>query len=388
VVEEWFKSWEARLGEAFGARAGRPPDGMWVAPGRVNLIGEHTDYNDGFALPLAVDRHVAVAAARRQDGRLRCWSLQADASADRPLAGLGPGRSRGWAAYPEGVAWALGQAGVEMTGADLVVDSDLPAGAGLSSSAALEIAVALALVDLAGAGLDPVTLAQLAQRAEGEVVGMPCGIMDQLASVAGRAGCAVLLDTRSLEVEPVPLGLEAAGLRLAVIDTAVPRRLVDAPYAERREACRVAADVLGVPALRDATLADVEAAADRLGDPGYRRARHVVTENARVLETADRLRAGRVASIGPLLAASHDSLRHDFEVSCPELDLAVATATAAGAAGARLTGAGFGGCAVALLPGEALGELAGALGRAFAERGYAPPAVLDIEPAGGARRMA
>jgi galactokinase len=388
VVEEWFKDWEARLGEAFVARTGRPPDGVWVAPGRVNLIGEHTDYNDGFALPLAVDRHVVVAAARREDGRLRCWSLQADTAGDRSLVDLGPGRSRGWAAYPEGVAWALGQAGVEIPGADLVVDSDLPAGSGLSSSAALEIAVALALVDLAGAGLDLAQLAQVAQRAEGEVVGMPCGIMDQLASVAGRAGCAVLLDTRSLEVEPVPLHLEAAGLRLAVIDTAVPRRLVDAPYAERREACRVAARLLGVPALRDATLADVEAAAARLGDPGYRRARHVVTENARVLETAALLRAGRVAAVGPLLAASHESLRHDFEVSCPELDLAVATATSAGAIGARLTGAGFGGCAVTLIPAEAVGDMAGALRRAFAERDYAPPAVLEIEPSAGARRMA
>jgi galactokinase len=286
------------------------------------------------------------------------------------------------------VAWALGQVGVEIPGADVVVDSDLPAGAGLSSSAALEVAVALALTELTGADLDSLQLARVAQRAESEVVGMPCGIMDQLASLAGRAGCAVLVDTRTLETEPVPLGLEKAGLRLVVIDTRVPRRLVEAPYAERRESCQEAARRLGVPALRDVTLAEVESAAGRLGEPGHRRARHVVSENGRVLEVAALLRAGRVADVGSHLAASHASLRHDFDASCPELDLAVATAIAAGATGARLTGAGFGGSALALVPDEAVDEVAGALRSAFDENGFSEPAVLEVIPADGAHRVA
>jgi galactokinase len=372
---------------AFRERTGRDPEGVWAAPGRVNLIGEHTDYNDGFVLPAAIDRLVLVAAGRRGDGRLRLWSLQAEPPADLELAGIGPGKVGGWAAYPAGVAWALGQAGVELGGADLVVDGDVPAGSGLSSSAALECATATALADLGGAGLDRAALAGLARRAENEVVGVPSGVMDQMVSMLGRAGHALFLDTRSLGTEQVPLPLEAAGLCLVVIDTRAGHRLVDGAYADRRAACRAAAAVLGVPALRDATPALLERYATALGDPGLRRARHVVTENARVLAAVELLRAGDLDRLGPLLAASHASLRDDYEVSSPELDTAVEAAVAAGAVGARMTGAGFGGSAIALVETALSGRVADRAGGAFAAAGFGPPQVTAVVPSDGARRL-
>jgi galactokinase len=372
---------------AFRERTGRDPEGVWAAPGRVNLIGEHTDYNDGFVLPAAIDRLVLVAAGRRAGGRLRLWSLQAEPPADLELAGIGPGRVGGWAAYPAGVAWALGQAGVELGGADLVVDGDVPAGSGLSSSAALECATATALADLHGAGLDRTALAGLARRAENEVVGVPSGVMDQMVSMLGRAGHALFLDTRSLGAEQVPLPLEAAGLSLVVIDTRAGHRLVDGAYADRRAACAAAAAVLGVPALRDATPGQVEAAAGALGDPGLRRARHVVTENARVLAAVELLRAGDLDRLGPLLAASHASLRDDYEVSSPELDTAVEAAVAAGAVGARMTGAGFGGSAIALVEADLAGRVADRARDAFAAAGFGPPQVTAVVPSDGARRL-
>jgi len=377
-----------RVVAAFRERTGRDPDGVWAAPGRVNLIGEHTDYNDGFVLPAAIDRQVVAAAGRREGGRLRVWSLQTGPPADLELAQIGPGRVEGWAAYPAGVAWALGQAGVEVGGADLVVDGDVPAGAGLSSSAALECATATALADLFGAGLDRVELAGVARRAENEVVGVPSGVMDQMVSMLGRAGHALFLDTRSLDTEQVPLPLAAAGLCLLVLDTRAGHRLVDGAYADRRAACEAAAAVLGVAALRDATLEQVEAAAGELGDERFRRARHVVTENARVLEAVGLLRAGELDRLGPLLAASHASLRDDYEVSSPELDTAVAAAVAAGAIGARMTGAGFGGSAIALAAADLAGRVGDRVRDAFAAAGFGPPAVEAVTASDGARRLA
>jgi galactokinase len=286
------------------------------------------------------------------------------------------------------VAWALGQAGVELGGADLVVDGDVPAGSGLSSSAALECATATALADLGGAGLDRAALAALARRAENEVVGVPSGVMDQMVSMLGRAGHALFLDTRSLGAEQVPLPLEAAGLCLLVIDTRAGHRLVDGAYADRRAACGAAAAVLGVPALRDATPALLERHAAALGDPGRRRARHVVTENARVLAAVELLRAGELDRLGPLLAASHASLRDDYEVSSPELDTAVEAAVAAGAVGARMTGAGFGGSAIALVETALAGRVADRARYAFAAAGFGPPQVTAVVPSDGARRLA
>jgi galactokinase len=376
-----------RLAAAFREHTGQDPDGVWAAPGRVNLIGEHTDYNDGFVLPAAIDRTVLAAAGRRPGGRLRLWSLQTGPPADLEMVGIGPGKVEGWAAYPAGVAWALGQAGVELGGADLVVDGDVPAGAGLSSSAALECATATALADLYGAGLDRPTLAGLARRAENEVVGVPSGAMDQMVSMLGRAGHALFLDTRSLATEQVPLPLEAAGLSLLVLDTRAAHRLVDGAYADRRAACEAAAATLGVAALRDATPEQVEQHRAELGDPGVRRARHVVTENARVLEAVELLRAGDLDRLGPLLAASHASLRDDYEVSSPELDTAVEAAVEAGAVGARMTGAGFGGSAIALVRTDLAGRVADRVREAFAAAGFGSPRIGPVVASDGARRL-
>ncbi|HYH50353.1 MAG TPA: galactokinase [Acidimicrobiia bacterium] len=377
---------------AFVERVGRSPDGVWRAPGRVNLIGEHTDYNDGFVLPVAIDRSVAVAAGRREDGVLRSWSTRDPGDpVTRPVAEAGPGRSTGWTAYVEGMAWALRQQGVEVPGADLVVHADLPAGGGLSSSAALEAAVGLALVDLAGEStIDRVSLALAGQRAENDVVGMPCGIMDQMAVLLARAGHALFLDTRTREAELVPFDPAANGLTLLVIDTRVKHTLVGSPYAERRRACEQAAATLGVAALRDVTLDDVEAArkAGAFDDVTYRRARHVVTENARVLDVVASLRAGDLTAMGAALAGSHASLRDDYEVSCAELDVAVEAAVAGGAVAARMTGGGFGGSALALAPAGTGERVEQAVNQAYAAAGFGPPAVFAVCIADGAERVA
>jgi galactokinase len=372
---------------AFVERFGREPEGIWAAPGRVNLIGEHTDYNDGFVLPLAIDHRVTVAAARRADDRLRLLSLE-KGEREMTLSDIGPGLVEGWAGYVAGAVWSLAREGVEVGGLDLALTSDVPVGSGLSSSAAVECATVLATRDLYGGPGDPGRLALIAQRAENEIVGVPSGIMDQMASMACIAGHVLLLDTRSLVAEQVPFELDAAGLTLLVIDTGVSHALADGAYAERRRACEAAARLLELPALRDATEADVAAAADLLGEVRYRRARHVVTENARVLEVVDRLRAGRLEAIGPLLTASHVSLRDDYEVSAPELDTAVEAALRAGALGARMTGAGFGGCALALAPAVEVGVVTRVVTAAFADRGFRAPTVFAVHPAHGARRLA
>ena len=380
--------------DAFAKRVGQLPDGVWRAPGRVNLIGEHTDYNDGFVLPVAIDRSVVVAAGRRDDGVLRIWSTRdRGGPVTRPVAETGPGTSTGWSAYIEGMAWVLHEQGITVPGADLVVHADLPAGAGLSSSAALEAAVGLALLDLAagdGRNVDRVTLALAGQRAETEVVGMPCGIMDQMAVLFGRAGHALFLDTRSRATELVPFDPADGGLTLLVIDTRVKHALVGSPYAERRRACERAAAALGVAALRDVTLEDLEAAgaAGKLDEVTFRRARHVVTENARVLDVVAALRAGEMGAIGPALAGSHRSLRDDYEVSCPELDVAVDAAVAAGAVAARMTGGGFGGSALALAPLDAADGVERAVIEAFAAAGFGPPVVFAVSIADGAERVA
>jgi galactokinase len=376
---------------AFVERVGRSPDGVWQAPGRVNLIGEHTDYNDGFVLPVAIDRSVVVAASRRDDAVLRSWSTRdRGGPVTRPVAEAGPGTSSGWAAYVEGMAWVLREQGIAVPGADLVVHADLPAGAGLSSSAALEAAVGLALLDLADEpSVDRATLALAGQRAETEVVGMPCGIMDQMAVLLGRAGHALFLDTRSRETELVPFDPAGRGFTLLVIDTRVKHALVGSPYAERRRACERAAETLGVRALRDVTLDDLEEARSggKLDEVTFRRARHVVTENGRVPDVVATLRAGEMERIGPALAGSHASLRDDYEVSCPELDVAVEAAVGAGAVAARMTGGGFGGSALALAPLNGVGRVEQAVGEAFAAAGFGPPVVFAVSIADGARRV-
>lgn len=376
----------AAVRAAFEEATGRAPDGVWSAPGRVNLVGEHTDYNDGFVLPVAIDRRTVVAAARRSDDVLRCWSAQMEGTAECRLGQIGPGRASGWSAYPQGAAWALTQRGVVLGGVDLMVDSKVPPGAGLASSAALIGAVALALGELHGAHLTRLELARAGQEAEWRMAGAPVGVMDHMVAVLGRTGHALFLDTRSMDHEAVPLGLAEDGLALVVIDTGASHRLADGAYASRRRSCQLAARLLGVPALRDVSVEGLEAARYQLDETLFRRVRHVVTENARVLEAVALLEDGRADSLGPLLGRSHSSLSDDFEVSAPELDLAVAAAEAAGALGARLTGAGFGGSALALVPFDRYRTVRAEVMRAFARSGFAEPFVFTVETGGGAER--
>lgn len=370
------------------------PEGVWAAPGRVNLIGEHTDYNDGFVLPFALPQRTEVAAARRGDGILRLHSADAPAGAvSLDVAGLDPARppqgAASWSAYPAGVAWALLDAGLPIGGgADLHVRSEVPTGAGLSSSAALEVAAGLALADLYGLAPTRPELAALARRAENAYVGVPCGVMDQMASACATEGHALHLDTRSLEQRHIPFDCAAAGLRLLVIDTRVKHALADGAYAQRRASCHEAAAVLGVPALRDLPYDGLEQALAGLADPVHRkRVRHVVTENERVVRIVELLRSGGLREAGPLLTEGHASLRDDYEVSCPELDLAVSTATAAGAYGSRMTGGGFGGSALALIDADAEPEVGRAVTEAFRGAGYAPPRITTAAPSGGAVRL-
>jgi galactokinase len=356
----------------FRTAHGRSPSAVGRAPGRVNLIGEHTDYNAGLCLPIALPHATYAAVAPRADRRVRVVSAQADTAWEGEAAD-----ATGWAGYAAGVVWALREAGVDVPGVDLAIDSSVPVGAGLSSSAALECAVGAALTVLVGP-LDPDALVTAAIRAETELVGAPTGGMDQTVAVHARAGHALLLDFASGDRTPV--AWEPDGLRLLVVDTRVGHALVDGEYAERRRACEEAARVLGVPTLRGATPESLEGRTESW----VRRARHVVGENARVLAFAEAARQRDWPAAGRLMTASHASLHDDYEVSCPELDVAVDAALAAGALGARLTGGGFGGCAIALVPDNALEEVADAVSAAFAAHAWGTPAYLLAEASGGA----
>ncbi|MCZ2823888.1 MULTISPECIES: galactokinase [unclassified Modestobacter] len=367
---------------------GSDPDGVWAAPGRVNLIGEHVDYTGGRCLPFALTRVTAAAVRRRDDDRVRISSTDPDAAPfEGTLADLGPGDVSGWVAYAAGTLWSLQQAGVELPGLDLAVSSDVPLGAGLSSSASLEAAVALSAAELAGRADDRELrhlLIQAAIRAENEVVGAGTGGMDQTVALLAEEGSALLIHTRDSRTEPVQLGLAEAGLELMVIDTRVSHTLADGQYAQRRADCEEAARQLGLEWLSDATPADVA----RLGDPRLQaRTRHVVTENQRVDEVVELVRAGRVAEIGPLLDGSHTSLRDDYEVSAVELDVVVAAARAAGALGARMVGGGFGGSAIALIRSTDAQAVGDAVTAACRERDLTVPGILTVTSGPAARRL-
>ncbi|MGY0003367.1 galactokinase [Micromonospora sp. I033] len=379
----------ARATAGFRQRYGAEPAGRWAAPGRVNLIGEHTDYNDGFVLPFALPLRTVVAAAVRDDGRWTVWSELDDEPVEfGPAEADEPGRVDGWAAYVAGVVWALRAAGHAVPGARLAIASDVPVGSGLSSSAAIEAAVLAALVELGGLDLPADRWPRLAQRAENDYVGAPTGIMDQSAVIRGRSGHALFLDCRTEAVEQIPFDLDAAGLAVLVVDSRAPHRHADGEYAARRKSCERAAKALGVAALRDVATADLDAALARLDDAETRRrVRHVVTEDQRVLDTVELLRAGRARDIGPLLTASHASMRDDFEITVPEIDTAVEAALAAGAYGARMTGGGFGGCVLALVDADAADAVAAAVAAAYADRGFAAPGTRTVLPAGGVARL-
>jgi galactokinase len=374
------------VARAYADAFGEEPAGVWFAPGRVNLIGDHTDYNDGFVLPFALGSGVAVAAGRRGDG-LTVWSRQRPTDlVTAAVDALAPGAVTGWAAYPLGMAWSLARAGHRPGDTSIAIDADLPLGAGLSSSAALECAVGLALADLHGLRVVRPELVRLASRAENDFVGVPTGIMDQSAALLCQGGNALLLDCRSGASDDVPLEPGASGLAILMIDTQIRRALTDGRYAQRRRSCEAAAAALGVASLRD--LPDGPDDVAGLDDPELcRRARHVISENRRVLAVADLLRRGDLAAIGPLLTASHASLRDDFEVSWPEADVAVETAIAAGAVGARMTGGGFGGAVIALAPVAAIADISSAVSAAYSSQAWPSPVIAPAAPSHGARRL-
>lgn len=376
-----------RAAAGFRARYDADPDGVWFAPGRANLIGEHTDYSSGFVLPFALASGVAVAAGRVPGGELTVFSCQQDGEpVTVAVDALTPGMIPGWVGYPLGVAWALREAGHQPGGTRIAVDADLIMGAGLSSSAALECATGLALCELHDLQVPRRELAALASRAENDFAGAPTGIMDQSAALLCEAGHALLLDCRSGATELVPLDPGAAGLTLLVIDTGARHALSDGRYGERRRSCEEAARQLGVSSLREVT--DRPDEVDLLTDAELRRrARHVVSENRRVLEAVALLRRGALREVGPLLTQSHTSLRDDFEVSWPEADLAVDAATTAGALGARMMGGGFGGSVLALVPDDRLDSVEAAVATAYGERNW-PAAVVSVAvPSDGARRL-
>ena len=364
---------------------GSVPEGIWFAPGRVNLIGEHTDYNDGFVLPFALEQRALVAAGHRDDDLIVVHAMDLPETVELPLSGLNPGGG-GWAAYPAGVLWALREAGHRVGAVNLVLTSDVPLGAGLSSSAAIECAVMAAACDLFGLEIAPMERARLAQRAENAYVGAPTGLLDQAASTLCRAGHGLFMDCRTLETAEVPLPLREQGIEILVLDTHTPHSHVDGEYGERRATCEQAAAILGIRALRDVT--NLDAALARLPDERMRkRVRHVVTENDRTRTALKLAVKGNLAGLASLLNESHASMRDDYEITVPTIDLAVETALAQGALGARMTGGGFGGCIIAWCPAGRAERIGSAIRDAFEKAGFQEPSWFTAVPSEGAGRL-
>lgn len=359
------------------------PDGVWSAPGRVNLIGEHTDYNNGFVFPFGIDRRTWVALSLRDDRVARVASTFSSEVFEYELSETKP-TDLDWALYPLGVAWAMAERAGR--GFDAFFVSDVPVGAGLSSSAAIECSIATALNDVWQCGYTKQELALIGQKAENQVVGAPTGIMDQTASMLAKSDCAVLIDCQSLTTELVELGLSQKELVVAVIDTRVAHRHSDGGYRVRREACERGAAIMSVNSLRDLTAEDLSKAEQKMDDLTFRRSRHVITENQRVLDAVNALRSGNLEQMGELMLQSHASMRDDFEISIPELDLAVETAMSSGAVGARMTGGGFGGAAIAIIHQTKLDELRNKSLEAFSNHGFIEPNVFSVAPSDGARR--
>ncbi|MFT4147912.1 MAG: galactokinase [Micrococcaceae bacterium] len=372
--------------EAYGTK----PDGIWAAPGRVNLIGEHTDYNEGFVFPFALDKTTHCAVKLTQGNTIEVASVfeNNDVKTETISTDLDKDKISDWAAYPLGVLWAFKTAGYDIPAMEIMITSNVPIGAGLSSSAAIECAVALAINDLLDLNIPKKQLAAYCRQAENDVVGAPTGIMDQSASLLGEKDHALFLDCRSLDTDLVPLNLGKADASILVIDTHVSHALADGEgYAARKASCDKAAELLDVPTLRDVTQETLENVPDDMDLETAKRMRHVVTENDRVLQAAKALKNGTIEDIGSLLDASHESMRDDFEISCPELDLAVATAQKNGAIGARMTGGGFGGSAIAVVKNEDIETIKEAIYEAFLNAGYNTPSIFTVSAGSGATRI-
>jgi galactokinase len=369
------------IAKRFNDLFGRAPEIVAAAPGRVNLIGEHIDYSDGFVLPFAISDTTVVALARRTDSLIRIASVQKNSNIfETSLLDLAPGEGEGWVRYALGVLWVLGLE----TGMELLIDGRVPLGAGLSSSAALECSIATAVNHLFGKGLSLAELARAAQKAENEYVGVPCGIMDQSVSLMARSGSALLLDCRDLTSENIPFLIAPQGLELLIIDTQAHHKLVDGGYAERRASCEKAVEMLAISSLRDISVVEYASRQSELDPVTYLRGFHAVTEMKRVLDAVDALKRNNFVRLGELLNQSHRSLRDDYTVSCPELNLAVDTALAQGALGARMFGGGFGGSAIALIKSDQLKRTENAITKAFSAKSFKAPRFFTSLPSAGA----
>jgi len=371
-----------QLASKFQEIFGKAPEIIASAPGRVNLIGEHVDFLDGFVLPFAISNATTVAIARNNENKIRCASIQKKGAVSTiDCANITPKSGEAWTRYPIGVLWSL-----EIdSGLDILVDGQVPLGAGLSSSAALECAVATSINELFNLGLTLPELARAAQRAENIYVGMPCGIMDQSVSLMATQGNALLLDTRNLSIEQIPFDIAPLGLELLVIDTQVHHALVDGGYAERRASCEKAIADLGITSLRDISIADFVARKSELDEKTYLRAFHGVTEMKRVLDAVSLLKAGDFVGFGEIVTAAHISLRDNYTVSCPELNLAVDTAVKFGALGSRMIGGGFGGSAIALIKAKDSDLIKDEIKSAFMAARYKSPRFFSALPSSGAK---
>ena len=371
---------EKKFLETFGAE----PDLVAAAPGRVNLIGEHIDYSDGFVLPFAIKDRTLVAARKRHDSTVRIASAQRrNKIVTVDISTVKPGLKGEWERYALGVLWALGV----KEGVDLLIDGHVPLGAGLSSSAALECSVATAMNHLFDLGYNLEELARLTQKAENQYVGVPCGIMDQSVSLMATQGSALLLDCRDLTTKNIPFDVASSGLELLIIDTQAHHALTDGGYAERRASCESAVAKLGITSLRELSMEQLENSRGLLTETEFIRARHAVTEMKRVLECVDALSNSDFEKVGQLINQSHASLRDDYTVSCPELDTAVEAALAAGALGSRMVGGGFGGSAIALIQASKTTETIKAVEKAFASKGFKAPRFFTSLPSQGAELL-
>ena len=359
------------------------PETIWQAPGRVNLIGEHTDYNNGFVFPMAIEKTTTVAIAKNHLDHHRIYSLNTDELIEHPLEIITE-NANPWARYPLGVIKLLG---IQSQGFDIAIQSDVPIGAGLSSSAALECSVAAGIDELMNLGLGKLTLAKICQRAENEVVGAPTGNMDQIASLFGEQGQAVFIDCQTEDIQTIELGFEDAGLELMVIDTKSSHDLSDGDYGNRRTECYSAASTLGLSSLRQLSVSQLDGIDQLLTTIELKRARHIVTENARVLEAVQAVKDKDYESFGRLMNESHDSMRDDFEISTDELNTAVAEAINLGALGARMTGGGFGGSAIALVKSKDYEQTKAGILKAFEANGHKTPEIFKVKPSAGAKKI-